>query len=155
MPTIHLERVIAAPLEQVFDWMADPAGLATAPLVLRAGWATGSSEPAVGAVRSVTGAGMWFREEITAYDRPNSYSYLIIGSFPPFDHDGGTLTFTPRDAGTHIDWTTRYTHPARAGGKAMEAISSRLLPWNFRAILASCATALEHPSGQGERHGQR
>lgn len=144
MPTIHLERVIAAPLEQVFDWMADPAGLATAPLVLRSRWAAGSSEPAVGAVRAVTGAGMWFREEITAYDRPNSYSYLIIGSFPPFDHDGGTLTFAPRGDGTHIDWTTSYTHPARAGGKAMEAISSRLLPWNFRGILANCARALEH-----------
>lgn len=143
MPTIHLERVIAAPREQVFDWLADPANLATAPLVLRSGWAPGWSEPAVGAVRAVTGAGMWFREEITAYDRPNSYSYLIIGSFPPFDHDGGTLTFTPDGDGTRIDWATSYTHPVRVGGKVLEAIDSRLLPWNFRAILAHCAKALE------------
>ncbi|MBU9764807.1 SRPBCC family protein [Mycobacterium sp. TNTM28] len=143
MPTIRLERVIAAPREQVFDWMADPAALATAPLVLRSGWAAGWSQPVVAAIRAVTGAGMWFREEITAYDRPNNYSYLIIGSFPPFDHDGGTLTFTPHGDGTHIDWTTSYTHPLRAGGKAMEAISSRLLPWNFRAILDNCAKALE------------
>lgn len=143
MPTIHVERVIGAPLEQVFDWMADPAGLATAPLVLRSRWATGWSQPAAGAVRAVTGTGMWFREEITAYDRPNSYSYLIIGSFPPFDHDGGTLTFTPDGDGTHVDWTTSYTHPARGGGKAMEAVSSPLLAWNFRAILANCAKALE------------
>jgi hypothetical protein len=143
MPTIHVERVIAAPLERVFDWMADPAGLATAPLALRARWATGSSGPAVGAVRAVIGAGMRFREEITAYDRPNSYSYLIIGSFPPFDHDGGTLTFTQRGDGTHVDWLTSYTHPTWIGGKAMEAVTSRLLPWNFRAILANCAKALE------------
>jgi uncharacterized protein YndB with AHSA1/START domain len=143
MPTIHVERVIGAPPERVFDWMADPAGLATTPLVLRAGWAKGSSGPAVGAVRAVTGAGVWLREEITAYDRPKSYSYLIISSFPPFDHDGGTLTFTRRGEGTHVDWVTSYTHPARAGGKAMEAVTSRLLPWNFRAILANCAKALE------------
>ncbi|OBC00656.1 polyketide cyclase [Mycobacterium sp. 852013-50091_SCH5140682] len=143
MPTIHVERVIAAPLDQVFDWMADPAAIGTAPLVLKAGWANGSPGPAVGAVRAVTGAGMWFREEITAFDRPNSYSYLIIGSFPPFDHDGGTLTFTPRGEGTHVDWLTTYTHTARSGGKVMEAVSSRLLPWNFRAILANCAKALE------------
>lgn len=143
MPTIHVERVIAAPLEQVFDWMADPAAIATAPLVLRAGWAKGSSGPAAGAVRSVAGAGMWFREEITAYDRPNSYSYLIIGSLPPFDHDGGTLTFTQQGERTHVDWLTSYTHPARFGGKVLEAVSSRLLPWNFRAILANCAKALE------------
>ena len=25
-------------------------------------------------------------------------------SFPAFDHDGGTLTFTPTGGGTHVDW---------------------------------------------------
>lgn len=86
---------------------------------------------------------MWFREEITSYDRPRSYSYLIRASFPPFDHDGGTLTFTPSGDGTHVDWLTSYTHPAYAGGKLMEAVSRRLLGSSFSAILAGCAKALE------------
>jgi hypothetical protein len=86
---------------------------------------------------------MRFREEITAYDAPRSYSYRIIRSFPAFDHEGGTLTFSPSGAGTHVDWVTTYTHPARAGGKAMEAVSSRLLRSSFLAILAGCAKALE------------
>jgi hypothetical protein len=38
---------------------------------------------------------------------------------------------------------TTFIHPVRAGGKAMEAITSRLLPWNFRVILDRCASALE------------
>ncbi|BBY04683.1 hypothetical protein MNVI_00010 [Mycobacterium noviomagense] len=74
----------------------------------------------VGALREVHGVGTWFREEITAFDRPRSYAYLIVRSFPPFNHEGGTLTFTPSGDGTHVDWRSNYTHPPRgrriAGG---------------------------------------
>jgi uncharacterized protein YndB with AHSA1/START domain len=143
MVEIHLERTIAAPVDQVFDWLADPANLAAAPLVLKAGYAKDSSGPGAGAVREVVGLGTWFREEITAYDRPHSYSYLIVRSFPPFDHEGGTLTFTGSGDGTHVDWLSNYTHPTRAGGKVLEAISYRLLRSSFLAILNGCAKALE------------
>jgi hypothetical protein len=143
MVQLHVERTIAASPERVFDWLADPTNLAASPLVLKAGWAKGSSEPGVGAVREVTGVGVWFREEITAYDAPRSYSYLIVRSFPASNHEGGTLTFTASGDGTHVDWVTSYTIPARAGGKVMEAVSSRLLRSSFLAILAGCAKALE------------
>lgn len=142
MVKLHTGRTIAAPPEQVFDWLADPANLATAPLALRAGFAKGSPDPGVGAVREVIGVA-WFREEITAYDPPRSYSYRILRSFPPIDHQGGTLTCTPSGDGTHVDWVSTYTHPALAGGKVMEAVSSRLLRSSFVAILAGCAKALE------------
>jgi uncharacterized protein YndB with AHSA1/START domain len=140
---LHVERTIAASPERVFEWLAEPANLAAAPLVLKAGYAKDSSEPGVGAVREVIGVGTRFREEITAYDAPRSYSYRIIRSFPAFDHEGGTLTFTPSNDGTHVDWVSTYTHPPRSGGKLMEAVSSRLLRRNFLAILAGCAQALE------------
>ena len=143
MVQLHVVRTIAASPEQVFDWLADPTNLAASPLVLKAGWAKGLSEPGVGAVREVTGVGVWFREEITAYDAPRSYSYLIVRSFPASNHEGGTLTFTPSGDGTHVDWVTTYTIPARAGGKVMEAVSLRLLRSSFLAILARCAKALE------------
>jgi Polyketide cyclase / dehydrase and lipid transport len=143
MVEIHLEQTIAAPVDQVFDWLADPAHLAAAPLVLKAGWAKGSSAPGAGAVREVVGIGTWFREEITAYDRPNAYSYLIVRAFPPFEHEGGTLTFTAAGDDTHLDWLTNYTHPALAGGRLLEALSYRLLRASFVAILNACAKALE------------
>ncbi|HUO41109.1 MAG TPA: SRPBCC family protein [Mycobacterium sp.] len=143
MVQLHVERTIAASPERVFDWLADPVNLATAPFVLRAGYAKGSSGPAVGALREVIGVGTWLREEITAFDAPRSYSYRIVRGFPVFDHEGGTLMFTPFGDGTHVDWVTTYTHPARSGGKVMEAVSSRLLRSTFLAILANCAKALE------------
>lgn len=143
MVEIHIERTIAAPVEKVFDWLADPASLAAAPLVIKSGWAKDSPAPGAGAVRVVLGTGMWFREDITAYDRPNTYSYLIARSIPAFNHDGGTLTFTPSGNGTHVDWLTNYTHPGYAGGKLLEKVSRPLLRWNFEAILSACAKALE------------
>jgi uncharacterized protein YndB with AHSA1/START domain len=144
MVEIHLERMIDAPAEQVFDWLADPANLATAPLALRGRWAKDSPGPGAGAVREVLAVGTWFREEITAYDRPRSYSYVIVRAFPPFNHEGGTLTFTASDDGTRVDWLSDYTHPALAGGKVLEAVSYRLLRSSFRAILDACAKALEN-----------
>lgn len=143
MVTVHVERTIAASPEQVFAWLADPANLTAAPLILSAGWAAKSPDPGVGAVRNATAAGMWFSEEITAYNPPRSYSYRIIRSVPAFTHEGGTVTLTPTGNGTHVSWASTYTHPLYSGGKALEALTSRLLPWNFRVILDRCATALE------------
>jgi len=143
MVELYVERTIAAPPQAVFDWLADPVNLTAAPLALRAGFVKGTSAPAAGARRWVIGAGMWFEEEITAYDPPRSYSYLILRSLPPFNHEGGTLTLTPAGDGTHVGWRTAYGHPVYAGGKALEAVSVRLLRSSFSAVLAGCAKALE------------
>jgi uncharacterized protein YndB with AHSA1/START domain len=143
MVKLHVERTIAAPPEHVFAWLADPASLTAVPLIFKAGWTKDSSGPGTGAVREVIAAGAWFREEITAYDPPHSYSYRILRSFPAIDHEGGTLAFTPSGVGTHVDWVTSYTHPARAGGKAMETFTRRVLKRSFLAVLAGCAKALE------------
>lgn len=140
---LHVERTIAASPQRVFDWLTDPASVAAAPLTLKAGYAKGSPGPGVGAVRRVIGIGTLTHEVVTAYDAPRSYSYRMVRSFPAYDHDGGTLTFSPSDGGTHVDWVTTYTHPARAGGKLLEAVTSRLLRSSLVAILAGCAKALE------------
>jgi uncharacterized protein YndB with AHSA1/START domain len=144
MVHLRVEKTIYAPPEKVFAWLADPVNLKSAPLTVTADWAKDSPAPAgLGAIRTGFAIGLWFREEITAYDPPHSYSYLIVKSVPAFDHETGTLTFTPDGDGTHVDWVSTYTHPAKGGGKAMEALTSRLLPWNFNAILDGCAKALE------------
>ncbi len=99
MPTIHLERVIAAPLERSFRLDGRPGGL-WPPHPWCCGRLGGGF---VGTCRGGRTGGDRSRHVVSweeigqAYDRPNSYSYLIIGSFPPFDHDGGNTDFrTPR-----------------------------------------------------------
>lgn len=143
MVRIGVERTIRASPERVFSWLSEPVNLQAAPLILRAGWANNSLEPGIGALREATAIGMWLREEITEYDPPRSYSYRIIRSFPGFTHEGGSVKLAPLGDGTHVKWVTTYTHPVFSGGKALEAVTSRLLPWNFRAILDRCASALE------------
>lgn len=123
MVRLQVERTIAAPPAAVFAWLADPANLIVAPMVVRTGWAANSTAPGVGAVRAVIATGMWFREEITAHDPPRSYSYRIVRAVPTFKNHSGTLTFTPSGNSTHVDWTISYTHPIHAGGKAMEEVS--------------------------------
>lgn len=51
MVRIHVERTIAAPPDQVFAWLADPANLTAARLMLKAGWRADAPGPRVGAVR--------------------------------------------------------------------------------------------------------
>jgi hypothetical protein len=139
----RVERTISASVEDVFAWLADPANLTASPLIFKAGWSKGSPDPGVGARRDALALGMWLREEITAWDPPRSYSYLIVRSFPAMNHDGGTLTMTPSTDGTHVKWVTSLTFPARGGGKVSEVITAPLFRSGFRAILAGCAEALE------------
>lgn len=143
MVTIHVERTIKASPERVFDWLADPANLTAAPLVLSAGWTKDSSVPGAGALRVVIVAGARLHEQITAYDAPRNYSYRVLRSFPACDHEGGSFTFTPSGAGTHVDWASTYTIPLRGGGKLTEAVTAPLFRSSFRAVLAGCAKALE------------
>jgi hypothetical protein len=100
--------------------------------------------PGVGAVREVTGFGFWVHEQITAYDVPRSCSYVVVGSFPASERQGGTLTCTPSSDGTHVEWVSGYTLPARTGGTVIEVITLPMIrSLTFRAILAGCAKALE------------
>lgn len=143
MVQIHVERTIAAAPERVFDWLTDPANLTSAPLLVKATWMKDSPGPRLGALREVTGIGVWLREQITAYEPPHSYSYLVVRSLPASNHEGGTVTVTPSGAGAHVDWKTAFTIPVSGGGKVTEAVTSPLFRWTFRAILAGCARALE------------
>jgi uncharacterized protein YndB with AHSA1/START domain len=117
MAQVHEQRTIAASPERVFDWLLDPANLTVSPLFRKTVWAKDSLGPGVGAVREVTGFGFWVHEQITAYHAPRSCSYVVVRSFPASQHNGGTLTCTPSGDGTHVDWASGYTLPARGAAR--------------------------------------
>jgi hypothetical protein len=138
----HEQRTIAAPTQRVFDWLLDPANLTVSPWFRQVAW-LGDTGPSVGATRELKGFGFWVHEQLTAYGSPHSCSCRVAGGFPPA-HQSGTLTCTPSDEGTHVDWERVYTLPLRGGGKPVEVLTAPLLrTFAFRAILTGCAKALE------------
>lgn len=120
METITIERTIAAPIADVFDWVTNSHNYTRLWLVLHEQLRTpGVDAPyGLGAVRVVFCAGACFWERITAYDAPHSFDYHIDRSFPPLIHEGGRVTFTETPEGTHVLWVTtgqvRFPIPAVA-----------------------------------------
>ncbi|WP_109505752.1 SRPBCC family protein [Nocardioides speluncae] len=137
MPTIRVERRIAAAPEQVFAWLENAHNYTAAPLCLWEKRGRDGEEAAygTGAIRYVVGVGAWFKEEITRYDAPHSFEYLITGSVPKFVHDGGTVKVAAADGGSHVTWDTTYRHPWWSGGKPFGWVSEKLLRTSFEGIL--------------------
>jgi hypothetical protein len=137
MPTIVVERRIAAAPGQVFAWLENAHNYTAAPLCLWEKRGRDGQEAAygTGAIRYVVGVGAWFREEITRYDAPNSFDYLITNSVPKFAHDGGTVTVTPVDGGSRVTWNSTYRHPWWAGGRPLGWVTERMLRSSFEGIL--------------------
>ena len=108
MKPITVKRVVRAPIEKVFDILADHANYKSFPGIkesklVREGKA---DKNGVGALREITAGGAWFQEEITHYDRPQRLDYLIVKSRPPLDHKGGSVRLTPHPEGCEVTWTT-------------------------------------------------
>ena len=109
MKTITVTRVVKAPIEKVFDMIADHANYKSFPGIkesklVREGKA---EKNGVGAIREIKAGGAWFQEEITHYERPRRLDYLIVKARPPMDHEGGSVRLTPHAQGCEVIWTTK------------------------------------------------
>jgi uncharacterized protein YndB with AHSA1/START domain len=108
MQTITVTRTIPAPIEKVFDVLADHANYKSFPGVrdsrlLKEG---APDRNGVGAVRRIETPGVWFEERITAYERPRRFDYLITASQLPIEHRGGSLRFESVGGATEVTWTS-------------------------------------------------
>jgi Polyketide cyclase / dehydrase and lipid transport len=137
METIHVTRAIPAPPEAVFDRLADHAnydrfrGIHGSTLLRE-----GQPPPdGLGALREIKVRPLTFHEEITAYDRPNRFDYLIVKLNVPFEHHGGSIRLTAEDGGTHVDWRSSYTVPTPFIGRFQEVVWKRLLVRGFNRVL--------------------
>ncbi|MFJ2836943.1 MULTISPECIES: SRPBCC family protein [Nocardia] len=145
METVVVERVIAAPIEQVFDWCADTTNYERSRWVLRDKLITpGQGAPyGVGAIRRHTWLIGHFHERITRYDAPRSFDYVVDRSFPPARHEGGTLTFTATPGGTRVVWTTTSeVSVPLLGGPVTRLLAKPLIGRVFGQILDTCAEEL-------------
>lgn len=108
MQTITVKRLIKAPIEKVFDLLSDHEGYRNFPGV-RDAVLTRKGKPhknGVGAVREIDAGTAWFREEITAFERPTRMDYRITKSRPPLDHQGGSVQLEKTADGTAVTWTS-------------------------------------------------
>ncbi|MER6046343.1 SRPBCC family protein [Streptomyces sp. NPDC001793] len=145
METLTVQRVIAAPIADVFGWCAATTNYTRTPFVLKARLARpGRGAPyGVGAVRLHTWVIGWFRERITAYHPPYDFDYAVERSFPPARHELGRMTFTEVPGGTQVAWTTSFQVPLPLVGAALtRALAKPVVAHVFGRILDAADTAL-------------
>lgn len=156
MISLTVSRDIAAPAPAVFDWLVDSSNYTRAPLVLKERRVRDGEGAAYGpgALREITALGAWFREEITSYERPREFGYLILSSLPRLEHQGGRLTFHELAGGTRAVWQTSYGVPRAWGGHFTAKLLEPVLRWSFAALLASAERALAPPTlVRGQENG--
>ncbi len=116
-------------MEDVFEVLADYEAYVQFPGVRSAKVVRlGSAERnGLGAVREVDLGSAWFREEITAFERPTRLDYRILKSRPPMEHEGGSIRLRSVEGGTEVTWTStlRVTYPI-VGGLVTLYVARRL-----------------------------
>jgi hypothetical protein len=149
MHTITAGRIIAAPIEAVFDWLVDANNYRSVPGVFRVAVhpADGAEPNGVGAVREFTSAGLKVKELVTGFQRPYQMNYLIQSSVPPLIHDGGSMTFEERPAGTKVTWTTRIQLKAPILADIATRLYAPGLALGTRMMFRTAERALTGPTG--------
>ncbi|MDC0680092.1 SRPBCC family protein [Sorangium atrum] len=146
MEEVHVNVYIHAPVERVFDAVADHerflrSGDGTHTKVVRPGL---TEHNGLGALREVrVGKRIRYVEEITAFERPCSFDYQIVESTQPLRHQGSRLRFTPRGEGTEIDWTSRFDIPLPLVGKPLGSLARRMFIAAFTELLLAEKARLE------------
>ncbi|WP_437734346.1 SRPBCC family protein [Sorangium sp. So ce1335] len=149
MEEVHVNVYIHAPVDRVFDAVADHegflrAGSTTQTRVIRPGL---TERNGLGAVREVrVGRRIRYVEEITAFERPSSFEYRILESTPSLRHVGSRLRFTPRGDGTEVDWTSRFEIPLPLVGSFLGPLSRRMFTAAFTELLLAEKARLEASS---------
>ena len=108
MKTITVTRTINAPIEKVFDLLADH-GNYKANFGVKDSKLIKEGKPdrnGLGAVRYIDAGPLQFEEEVTFYDRPRGYDYLITKCSAPLEHQGGQIRFESVGNATQVTWTS-------------------------------------------------
>lgn len=110
MPGFLITKQINAPVQTVFDVLADHEGYGAflaGPAKVELERPGTTERNGVGAVRKILGAGPAVREEIYRYDEPTHFSYGIISGAPVKDHRGDVV-LEERDGGTHMTYRVTF-----------------------------------------------
>ena len=137
MQHIEVERLIAAPIEPVWERYTDHvswtrwAGLGKVVLERE-----GVPAPnGVGCVRAIGSGPLTVYEEVLSFEAPHSMTYRVVrGGLPMRDHLG-EVVMTERDGGTHIRWRCQFEARIPGTGGPMRWLVTKV----FRGALAGLA----------------
>ena len=138
MRTLVVERTLKAPIEGVFDVLADHGNYKQFRAISDSKLLRQGEPPpnGVGAVRWVAVPPMLrFTEEITGFDRPNGFEYLINKANLPLEHHGGAVRLEPDGDRTKAVWTSSFSVPLTGGGPAGERVWELMLRRGFNRTL--------------------
>jgi uncharacterized protein YndB with AHSA1/START domain len=129
MKTVTVTRTINAPIEKVFDLLADHANY-KANFGVKESKLLKEGKPdrnGLGAVRYIDAGIMRFEEEITHYERPRRYDYLIIKCSAPLEHQGGSIRLESAGNATKVTWTsTMRMRVPIVGGLLSRVLASKI-----------------------------
>ncbi|WP_327095908.1 SRPBCC family protein [Nocardia vinacea] len=141
MRTVTVRRTIAAPIEQVFDWITDAANYRQVPGVLRAE-VTRAGIDGVGTIREVTTAALKLTEEIVGYERPVRMDYLIRSSIPPLRHESGSMQLRETADGTEVTWSSTFEVRTPVCSGASTRVFAPAVAFGFRTVLRTAERKL-------------
>jgi uncharacterized protein YndB with AHSA1/START domain len=146
MREVHVNVYIHAPIERVFEAVADHESF----LRSEDGTRTSIARPGspdrngLGCLREVRGPkGVHFVEEITSFSRPSSFDYHIRKASLPLRHHGGQVRFTARGDGTEVDWASSFDITVPLVGGALEPLTAAILTTSFTEMLLNAKARLE------------
>jgi hypothetical protein len=146
MRTASMRRSVAAPIDEVFDWIADGTNWASVPGMFysRVQPVDGPEPNGVGSIREFAGGASKVREIVTGFERPRFMSYKALSSVPPTDHDGGSITFREIAGGTEVFWTTTFRIDAPVFAGLLTRLYARLVPMGMAGVTRAAERALTH-----------
>ena len=137
MRTVTVTRTIHAPVEKVFDLLADHANY-QANFGVKGSKLLKEGKPdrnGLGAVRWIDAGIMQFEEEVTHYDRPRRFDYLIIKCSAPLEHQGGSLRFESAGNATKVTWTSTMRVKVPVVGALLTPLLASRIGQAFGAML--------------------
>src|SRR5207245_960089 len=103
----------------------------------------------LGCLREVrVGRRVRYVEEITAWQRPSAFEYMIHETSLPLRHAGSRLTFTPHGSGTNVEWTSRFEITVPILGRLLGVRARRIYAASFKGLLLVAKVRLEGAATQ-------
>jgi hypothetical protein len=148
----HVQVTVTIDAEQtkVFELLSDHERFVNGPDISCRLVTKGAKDPnGLGAIREVTSAGSVFTEEVTEWDPPRSYSYVVrkligpLGRPTPFTHERGWIELSREGGQTRVDWQSQFGMPLPVVGWLIERVVGARLRAAFVTLLARAKAHLE------------